>query len=87
MYQFIKKSTKGGLSYIAQKYIKGNNKYMKSYDSSKPSICITYLDVKNLYGWKMIQYFSRGEFKWSKQDESNTLDVNTIRGNNPESCI
>ena len=30
MYQFIKKSTKGGLSYIAQKYIKGNNKYMKS---------------------------------------------------------
>ena len=31
--------------------------------------------------------FSRGEFKWSKQDESNTLDVNTIRDNNPESCI
>ena len=71
MYQFIKKSTKGGLSYIAQKYIKGNNKYMKSYDGSKPSICIIYLDVKNLYGWTMIQYFQ--EVNLNSQNKMNLI--------------
>ena len=47
---FIEKGMRGGTSYIAKRYSKANNKYMKSYDSSKESICISYFEANNLYG-------------------------------------
>ena len=37
MYLFIEKGLKGGISYIAKRYSKANNKYMKNYDLKKPS--------------------------------------------------
>ena len=37
MYLFIEKGLRGGISYIAKRYSKSNNKYMKNYDSKKPS--------------------------------------------------
>ena len=49
-YLFIEKGTMGGISYIAKRYAKVNNKYMCDYDSNKQSIFITYLDKNNLYG-------------------------------------
>ena len=51
MYLFIEKGLKGGVSYIAKRYSEANNKYMKNYDSTKPSIYISYLDMSNLHGW------------------------------------
>ena len=48
---FIEKELKGGISCIAKRYAKANNKYMNDYDSKKPSKFITYLDMNNLYGW------------------------------------
>ena len=56
MHLFIEKEMRGGISYIAKKYSKANNKYMKCYDSSKESIYITYGDANNLCGWAMSQY-------------------------------
>ena len=50
MYLYIEKGSKGGISYIAKRYWETNNKYMKSYDSTKLSKFITYLDMNNLYG-------------------------------------
>ena len=47
---------KRGISYIAKRYSKANNKYMKSYDPNKPSKYITYLDVNSLYGQVMSKY-------------------------------
>ena len=44
---------RGGISYIAKRHSIANDKYKESYDSSKKSKCITYLDVNNLYGWAM----------------------------------
>ena len=36
MYLFVEKEMKGGISYIAKKYNKVNNKNIKFYDDSKP---------------------------------------------------
>ena len=49
MHLFIKKGMRGGISYIAKRYSKSNNKYMDCYDSSEKSKYINYLDVNNLY--------------------------------------
>ena len=37
MYLFIKKGLTGGISYVAKRYAKANNKYMNNYDPKKPS--------------------------------------------------
>ena len=50
MYLFTEKWLRGGISYIAKRYAKANNKYMKDYDPKKPSKYILYLDMNNLYG-------------------------------------
>ena len=49
MYLFIEKGLRGGMSYIAKRNSKANNKYLKNYDPTKPSISISYLDMNNLY--------------------------------------
>ena len=43
-YFFIEKGLRGGISYIAKRYAKANNKYMRDYDSNKQSTFITYFD-------------------------------------------
>ena len=55
---------RGGISYIANRHNKANNKYMKSYDNKKLSKYIMYLDACNLYGRAMSQYLRYSEFKW-----------------------
>ena len=50
MYLFIEKGLRGGISYIAKRHSEANNKYMKNYDSTKPSKYISYLDLNNLNG-------------------------------------
>ena len=67
MHLFIEKGMRRGISYIAKRHSKANNKYMKCYDSSKESKYITYLDANNLYGWAMSQYLPYSEFKWLNQ--------------------
>ena len=55
MHLFIEKRMRGGISYIAKRYSKANNKHMQSNDANNPSKLITYLDANNLYGWAMSQ--------------------------------
>ena len=59
-YLFIEKGLRGGISYIAKRYSKANNKDMNDYDLQKPSIFITYLDMNNLYGRVMSEYLPHG---------------------------
>ena len=66
MYLFIEKGIRGVISYIAKRYAKADNKYMKNYDPTKLSKFITYLDIHNLYGWTMSTYLPYGGFKWLK---------------------
>ena len=75
-YLFIEKGLRGGISYIAKRYAKANNKYMNDYDPKKPSTFITYLDMNNLYGWAMSEYLPYGGFKWLKNvDEFDVMSV------------
>ena len=52
---------------------------MKSYDTTKESKIILYLDENNLYGWRMSQYLSYFEFKWLKNIDE--FGVNLISEN------
>ena len=53
MHLFIEKGMRGGVSYIAKRHGKANNKYMECYDSREESKYITYFDADSLYGWAM----------------------------------
>ena len=65
MFQFIEKGMCGGVSYIANRFGKANNKYIKEYDENAQSKYITYLDANNLHGWAMSQYLLlTGNFTW-----------------------
>ena len=75
MFQFIEKGMHGGVSYIANRYRKANNKYMKEYDGRAPSKYIMYLDTNNLYGWAMSQYLPTGNFKWMGNKEIKKIDL------------
>ena len=41
MHLFIEKGMRGGISYIAKRHSRANNKYMKCYDKGKQSKYIT----------------------------------------------
>ena len=81
MYLFVEKGMRGGISNIAKRFSKANNKYMQSYDDKKPSKYITYLDANNLYGWAMSQYLPYGEFRWLNQKEIDKFCLNSIGKN------
>ena len=64
MQLFVEKGLRGGISYIAHRHGKANNKYMKDYNENKESSYLMYLDANNLYGWAMSQPLPYRDFKW-----------------------
>ena len=87
MYLFIEKGMRGGISYIAKRHSKANNKYTQSYDVSKPRKFIMYLDENNLYGSAMSQYLPYGGFKRLNQKEIDKFDLNSIKENSLDGYI
>jgi hypothetical protein len=76
MFLMVEKGIRGGISVISNRYSVANNKYMgsigtgrPSYDETKPSKFIMYLDACNLYGWAMSQPLPTSDFKWIEPDD------------------
>ena len=83
MYLFTETGLRRGISYISKRYSKANNKYydQEDYDPTKPSKCISCLDMNNLYGWAMSGYLPYGGFKWLKNVDN--FDVNSVTEKSP----
>ena len=87
MYQFIEKGIRGGVSYIANRYGKANNKYIDNYNEKAPSKYIMYLDANNLYGWAMSQYLPTGNFKWMTDKEISKTNLGKYELDSKEGLI
>ena len=81
MHLFIEKGMRGGISYIAKRHSKANNKYMKCYFEYEKNKYIMYLDANNLYSSAMSQYLPYSEFKWLNQNEIDKFCLNSIKCN------
>ena len=78
---------RGGVSYIANRYGKANNKYMNKYNEKVPSKYIMYLDANTLYGWATSQYVPTGNFRWMTDKEINKVDSAKYEENGKKGLI
>ena len=75
MFLMFEDGIRGGVSMVSNCYGKANNKYMgDSFDDTKPSKYITYLDANNLYGGAMRQPLPTHGFKWMNKNELETWE-------------
>ncbi|XP_023312202.1 uncharacterized protein LOC111692425 [Anoplophora glabripennis] len=83
MLLFMDRGIRGGVSQCCNRYAEANNKFMSSYDYSKPSKYLMYFDVNNLYGWAMSQYLPYGGFEWVDPN----IDVTMVSDTSSEGYI
>ena len=79
---FIEKGLRGGISYIAHRYARANNKYLSDYNPEIDDSYLTYQDANNLYGWAMIQKLPTSNFKWINPEivKLENYDENSDKG-------
>ena len=87
MHLMIEKGIRGGISTITHRHANANNKYLSSYEPTKESSYIIYVDANNLYGWSMSQALPTKNFQWVSQDEIAALDLLKINDNGDEGYI
>ena len=62
---------RGGISIISKDYAEANNKFLKSYNSNKPTSHIIYLDVNNLYCYSLMQLLPNQILEWVGPEKFN----------------
>ena len=77
MYIFFEKGIRGGITYISDRYRKGNNRHLKSHDRKNESN-ILYQDVNKLYCYAMTIFIRTSRFKWIHSKE---VDLNEYTSN------
>ena len=80
-YLLIEKRLRGGISCIAKRYSKANNKYMEHFELTKLSKYISCLDMNNLCGWAMSGCLPYGRFKKLKNVDN--FDANSVSEKSP----
>ena len=74
MLSMVEKVVRDGICHSINRYVTGNNKYMKDYDKNKEQSYLKYQDKNNLYDWTMSQRLPVNGFEWveniSEFDES-----------------
>ena len=83
MYIFFEKGTRGGTSYIANRYNKTNNKY-SYYHPKQESKYIIYLNKNNLHGYAMSKFLPTSGFKWIDLKD---FDLNEYISNSSKGCV
>ena len=78
MHLFIERGMRGGISFIAKRYCRANNEFVKGYDRDKEKSFITYWDVNNSYGVAMLEYLPYDRFKWVSEDKTTSNDFNSV---------
>ena len=81
---FFGKGTKGGITYSSNRYSKGNNKCLKSYDLKQESKNIIYLDANNSYGYAMPKFLPTTNFK---RIDTKVFDLNKYTSKSSKSCV
>ena len=81
---FFEKVTRGGLSYISNRYCKARNKYFKYSDPKQESKHIIYLDANKLYGYAMSKFLPISGFKWIDPKE---FESNKYTNNSSKACV
>ena len=67
MVVMTEKSIRGGLTQVIRKYAVANNKYLRSYDKTKDTTYLKYLDANNLYGYAMNKKLPLYGYEWDDQ--------------------
>ena len=83
MYILFEKGTRGGVSYISDRYEKVDNKYLKSYEPKEESKHIIYLVANNLHGYAVSKSIRTRGLIWIDLKEI-CLNINT--GNSSKGC-
>ena len=84
MYGFFENSTRGGISYICNRYSKTNNNYLRSYDPKQELKHIICLDASNLYDYVMSKFLRTSSFKWI---DSKEFDLNKYTSNSSKRSV
>lgn len=74
---------RGGVSQCSKRYAAANNKYIDTFDSSKDSSYILYLDCNNLYGHAMMQPLPRDGFQWIYNPQFSVEDIMNLADDAP----
>ena len=65
MIKITQKAIRGGLTQVVERHAVTNHKYLPSYDKSKKSIFLQYLDASNLYGDAKSHKLPLDGYKWA----------------------
>ena len=88
MHDVIDKGTRRGICCISKKYARANNPYLpETYDASKLSNYLIYLDMNNLYGTAKTQPLSEKNFDFFPADELEKFDHNSVPDDYPTGYI
>ena len=76
MYLLFSRSIRGGLSMVSKRYSHANNCFFQeSFDKTKPSSFLLYIDANNLYGKCMLQRLPYKDFNWVEPTEENVEKI------------